>query len=64
MESAVPTDGICVCAWCRRKVRGESGRWYPVSKLPDDLPLTHGICPECRERGRKEYEHVPKEPTA
>jgi hypothetical protein len=65
MEPAVPENGVCVCAWCRRKVRGASGRWYSVSQLPADLPLTHGICTECRERKREEYHHAEsKEPTS
>lgn len=42
-------DLLPVCSWCR-KVRDEVGRWNPVAPhllAAVDIPLTHGMCPEC-----------------
>jgi hypothetical protein len=45
-----------VCAWCRR-VRDDQGYW---SRIEDYLArqkgalVSHGICPECKERARAE----------
>lgn len=48
---AASTGGLTtVCAWCLR-VRDRGGRWWPVGHLlapSDALPVTHGVCPDCR----------------
>ena len=41
-----------VCAWCK-KVRNDSGYWYQIEKYitaNSKTKITHGICPECREK--------------
>ena len=47
---------ICVCAWCGL-VGAQEGSWIPVAHLVPaqlDVPVSHGICPRCRETS-----HVP-----
>ena len=51
---------IPVCSWCQR-VRDEAGQWAPMEGAPagdGDLPLTHGVCPECAQK------HFPHRRTA
>jgi hypothetical protein len=41
-----------ICAWCKR-VRNDSGYWYQIEKYitsHSNTQITHGICPECREK--------------
>ena len=43
---------IPMCAWCK-KVRDDDGFWGSVEQYilsHSDALVTHGICPECRER--------------
>ena len=63
----VATDGIRrlkgllpICAWCK-KVRNDQGYWQQVEKYVEensDAAFTHGICPECMEKIKKEEELV------
>jgi len=41
-----------VCAWCKR-VRNDKGYWEQIEKFiasRTTVSVTHGVCPECRER--------------
>ncbi len=49
---------IFVCAWCK-KVEISKGVWELI-KVPDGKIPSHGICPECGEKVRKESGLVPK----
>jgi len=43
-----------ICAWCK-KIRDDGGYWQQVEtylKAHADVEFTHGICPECLEKGR------------
>ncbi len=49
---------IPMCAWCR-KIRDDSGYWKHVEKYVEEHTealFTHGICPDCIERVKKEEE--------
>jgi hypothetical protein len=43
---------IPICAWCK-KVRSDDGVWREdaiLSRLPEGIGYSHGICPECAEK--------------
>jgi len=45
-----------ICAWCK-KVRDDQGYWKQVEKYVEEnteASFTHGICPECMEKVKKE----------
>lgn len=49
---------IPMCAWCK-KVRNDDGYWLEVEqyiKENSDSSFTHGICPECRDKMRKDLQ--------
>ncbi len=44
-----------ICAWCKR-IRDENGQWHQMEEYirsHADVSITHGICPECREKNRR-----------
>ena len=43
-----------VCAWCKR-VKDEEGKWQKVP-MPEEIRITHGICPECEKKAEEELE--------
>ena len=47
-----------ICAWCK-KVRDDQGYWKQVEKYVEEnteASFTHGICPDCMEKVKKEEE--------
>lgn len=47
-----------ICAWCK-KIKDEDGRWIKLEtylQQHTDVELSHGICPECFEKVKKEIE--------
>jgi hypothetical protein len=47
-----------ICAWCK-KIRDERGHWKKIEEYiteHSDARFTHGACPECYERMKKEEE--------
>ena len=40
------------CAWCKRKMRDETGEWKEVDSDIEngDVEITHSICPDCAEK--------------
>ena len=44
-----------ICAWCKR-IRDENGQWHQMEEYirsHADVSITHGICPDCREKNRR-----------
>ena len=51
-----------ICAWCK-KVRDDKGYWNQVEQFIRDhseAEFTHGICPDCAEKYKKEFDDVIK----
>ena len=47
-----------ICSYCKR-IRAEDNRWQQLETYLSDhseAEFSHGICPECFERARKEFE--------
>ncbi len=41
---------IPICAWCKKKIRDENGKWQDVDHYISErgkVEFTHGMCPEC-----------------
>lgn len=50
-------DLLPMCAWCR-KVRDGEAYWSSVEEYllaHTDIQMSHGVCPECKERVRREW---------
>jgi hypothetical protein len=61
-HSAVLGALIPICSYCK-KYKNEEGTWMPIEKFLHDNGfkfLTHGICPECKEREYKEFTNQKK----
>jgi len=46
-----------ICAWCKR-IRDDRGYWSQVEayvKKHSEAQFTHGICPDCMEKQRREF---------
>ncbi len=44
-----------ICAWCKR-IRDSNGEWHQMEdyiRSHADVSITHGICPECKEKARR-----------
>lgn len=42
-----------VCPWCTRKIRVGEGKWVEIEEYiytRAEIPVTHGICPDCGEK--------------
>ena len=55
LESLLP-----ICAWCK-KIRLDSGAWKPIEeylKTTAGRQLTHGVCPDCVERMKEDYNQL------
>jgi len=55
-----------MCSWCK-KIRDERGAWSDVEVYVhqrSDADFTHGICPECQDRVRRELDLGIKDPGA
>lgn len=48
------TKVATVCAWCKR-VKDAQGVWQE-QPMPEEVRITHGICPECDKKAREERE--------
>ncbi|MDD2897697.1 MAG: cache domain-containing protein [Desulfuromonadaceae bacterium] len=51
---------IPICAWCK-KIRNDSGYWEQLEQYicdHSDADFTHGVCPECFEKQKKEIEEI------
>jgi hypothetical protein len=46
---------VGVCAWCKR-IKKPDGT-FAYEEPPAGATLTHGICPECREKLRQEMKN-------
>jgi hypothetical protein len=53
-----------ICASCK-KIRDDQGNWHNLESYIDrhsEATFTHGICPECALKMRKEYNELPNRP--
>ncbi len=51
---------IPICAWCK-KIRNDSGYWDQLENYiceHSDADFSHGVCPECYEKQKKEIEEM------
>lgn len=51
---------IPICAWCK-KIRNDSGYWEQLEQYiceHSDADFSHGVCPECFEKQKKEIEEM------
>ena len=56
-------DLFPICAWCKR-VRDDKGYWNQIEDylaLQKGAKISHGICPECREKAQVEFKQKPPE---
>ena len=48
---------VPICAWCGKKIQDDDGQWTSIETYIEkhsDAEFTHGICPECLTRFKKE----------
>ena len=48
---------VPICAWCGKKIQDDDGQWTSIETYIEkhsDAEFTHGICPECLARFKKE----------
>ncbi len=48
---------VPICAWCGRKIQDDDGQWLSIETYVEkhsNAQFTHGICPECLEKFKKE----------
>jgi len=48
---------VPICAWCGKKIQDDDGQWTSIEHYIEkhsDAEFTHGICPECLTRFKKE----------
>ena len=45
---------VRICAWCQR-VQAATGQWEAIP-IPEEVRITHGICPECEKEAEEELE--------
>lgn len=61
LEQVKVLSGIIpICAWCK-KIRNDSGYWDQLEHyitVHSDADFTHGVCPECYEKQKKEIEEL------
>ena len=61
LEQVKVLSGIIpICAWCK-KIRDDSGYWDQLEHYiseHSDADFTHGVCPECFEKQKKEIESM------
>lgn len=61
LEQVKVLSGIIpICAWCK-KIRDDSGYWDQLEHYiseHSDADFTHGVCPECFEKQKKEIENM------
>jgi hypothetical protein len=51
---------IPICAWCK-KIRNDSGYWEQLEQYiceHSDADFSHGVCPDCYEKQKKEIEEL------
>ncbi len=52
---------VPICAWCGRKIRGESGEWIRIEIYLEentDAEFTHGMCPDCGKKMHSRLDHL------
>ncbi len=50
---------VPICAWCGKKIQDDDGQWTSIEHYIEkhsDAEFTHGICPECLAKFKKELE--------
>lgn len=61
LEKVKVLSGIIpICAWCK-KIRNDSGYWDQLENYiseHSDADFSHGVCPECFEKQKKEIEEM------
>lgn len=61
LEKVKVLSGIIpICAWCK-KIRNDSGYWDQLESYIEehsDADFSHGVCPECYEKQKKEIEQM------
>lgn len=61
LEKVKVLSGIIpICAWCK-KIRNDSGYWDQLENYisaHSDADFTHGVCPECFEKQKKEIDEM------
>ena len=48
---------VPICAWCGKKIQDDDGQWTSIEHYIEkhsDAEFTHGICPECLAKFKKE----------
>ncbi len=48
---------VPICAWCGKKIQDDDGQWTSIETYIEkhsDAEFTHGICPECLTKFKKE----------
>lgn len=52
-----------ICAWCGRKIQDDNGQWVNVDvylQAHSEVEVTHGICPECKQKSLDEIPTLPQ----
>lgn len=52
---------VPICAWCRQKIRNESGEWTGLETYLEEhseAAFTHGMCPDCQKGFEEEIKSL------